>query len=229
MKKIVIALFVVLGFALNTIAQECPNFFPNRVGANWTIKHYDGKDKLASTALYTVTSNTPLTNGYKVAIGCVATSDKNEPASMNLEFRCENGLFYYDMKNFLDAATMAGYQDMQINVVATDMQYPSSLAAGTVLPDASIVYEVSTNGMKIMTMTVNITNRKVVGIESVTVPAGTYEAYKMTYTVSVKSGFVKTVSNVTEWMMPTVGLIRTESYNEKGKLEGYSVLVEVNP
>jgi hypothetical protein len=77
-------------------------------------------------------------------------------------------------------------------------------------------------------MTINITNRKVVGIESVTVPAGTYNCYKITYDIETKLG-IKVSSSAIQWMNKGAGSVKTETYDKKGKLLGSTVLKEFNP
>ena len=79
-----------------------------------------------------------------------------------------------------------------------------------------------------MRLTINITNRKVVGVESVTVPAGTFECFKITYDMETKLGF-KASSSAVQWLNKGAGSVKTESYDKKGKLLGTTVLNEFNP
>ena len=80
-----------------------------------------------------------------------------------------------------------------------------------------------------MTMNISITNRKIVGKESVTTPAGTFECDKITSDLTVETkmaiGFTLSFSTV-EWLAPKVAVVKSESY-KKGKLQGYSLLAKI--
>jgi ribosomal protein L11 len=116
---------------------------------------------------------------------------------------------------------------MEIKVDSKDMMYPTGLAAGQTLPDASITISAGSGGVNLMNMVVNITNRKVAGNESVTVPAGTFDCFKITYDVETKFMF-KISSTVTEYVSYGVGNVKTETYDKKGKLMGTSLLTEIS-
>ena len=76
-------------------------------------------------------------------------------------------------------------------------------------------------------MTVTTQNRKVEAEEKITTPAGTFDCLKITYDMVSKIGFVKVQGSSVEWYSPGTGTIRSESYNKRGKLTGYSVLEEI--
>jgi len=99
--------------------------------------------------------------------------------------------------------------------------------AGTELEDAGVTAEVRSNGMKIMTITVNVTNRRIEAHEVIETPAGSFECTKYAYDANTKAGFVKVESSGIEWYNPDYGTIRSESYDKKGKLAAYSVLESV--
>lgn len=88
----------------------------------------------------------------------------------------------------IDPKSMESFKDMEVSFSGSDMTFPSSLSVGQVLEDASITMAASSGGMTLMKMTINITNRKVVSSESVTVPAGTFDCYKITYDLETKMG-----------------------------------------
>lgn len=231
MKKLFESLLaLVLILFLNGLkAQDCRFYFPTDEGSVTEMANYDEKDKLQGSVKYTITGKE--TSGSKVTVGVNFESfdDKGKEAgSGDLEVRCENGVFYMDMKNFLSSQMMEGYEGTDMKIEATDMGYPSDLDVGKTLSDASI--KITTEGAPMMSMatTVNITNRKVEAKESVTVPAGTFECYKISYDLNTKMMMMKVESKAVEWIAEGVGAVRTESYNKKGKLIGYTVLTAFN-
>jgi hypothetical protein len=66
-------------------------------------------------------------------------------------------------------------------------------------------------------------NRKVEALESITTPAGTFECYKLTYDMEIKS-MIKMTVKATQWVARNVGAVKTESFDKNGKLVGYSLL-----
>jgi len=77
--------------------------------------------------------------------------------------------------------------------------------------------------MTMMNMTISITNRKVEAVENVTTPAGTFECYKISYDIATKM-MINVKMKGTEWYAKNVGLVKSESYNNDGKLMGSNLL-----
>ncbi len=210
--------------AVFAMAQTCPDYYPLQVGASWEVQNYNAKDKLESTAITKVLSVNNTAVGYDAIIESKSVDSKKNEYTAQMTYKCENGVIYVDMSGFMQQMNMDEYKDMDVKIENKGMQYPSTLVAGTTLPDASFSMTVSTQGFQVFGMTVDITDRKILANESITVPAGTFSATKITYTVNSKTGFVKTQTSVTEWISNSAGVVRSENYDKNGKLLGYSVL-----
>lgn len=150
---------------------------------------------------------------------------EKELMSTQMEVYCENGVFYIDMRKFLDQQTMESFKDMEVAMETENMEFPSNLAAGQTLKDARITVSASSGGMKLFSMNVWVTNRKVEAIEDITTPAGTFTCYRITSDVETKMMMKISVKSV-EWYAKNVGTVRSESYNNKGKLTGYTLLTD---
>lgn len=172
-----------------------------------------GVDKIGAAIIFKVKSE-------------YADAKNNNPSTREYEMRCEDGKFYMNMKSFVDPKSMEGFKDMEVSVDANDMMYPSSLSAGQSLPDASISISAGSGGMSLLNMVINITNRKVIGSESVTVPAGTFDCYKLMYDVETKMMF-KINTTVSEYINKGVGSVKSETFDKKGKLVSTMQLVEL--
>lgn len=208
-------------------AQECTIYFPDNVGTQLVYKHYDKKGKESSKTKQKVTSVNATSNGVEIEIETEVYDNKEELLhSGSMVVRCEGNTFYFDMRNYLDPNTMAGFENMDIKMESENLEFPSNLSEGDMLKDAWIKIEISNAGFKIMTMTVNITDRKVESIETITTPAGSFKCFKITQTVSTKAG-IKAISNTSEWYSEKIGLVKSESYNSNGKFQGSSELVEI--
>ena len=78
-----------------------------------------------------------------------------------------------------------------------------------------------------MTLTVDLTNRQIVAHETIETPAGSFKCIKYSYDAFSKMGFIKMNSSGIEWYSAALGTIRSESYDKKGKLTGYTVLESI--
>ena len=210
-------------------AQVCPEYFPLKTGNSWEITHYNKKDKTEGINSYVVKAVTESANGYEATVTTSSINDKGETEGIgDLIMKCVSGVFYFDMKNFLDQSAMGDNPDMSVTMTANDLQFPATLSEGATLPDANITYQMSSGGMVIMTMTVNITERKVIGKENITTPAGTFEVWKMSSKFQSKTGFVTVKLSSVDYVSFGAGIVKTESYNDKGDLMGYSLLTKIN-
>jgi hypothetical protein len=72
-----------------------------------------------------------------------------------------------------------------------------------------------------------MTDGKCLAIEEVTVPAGTFTCHKITQTATTTIMKKKVVAKTVSWYALGVGTIKTESYNEKDKLNSCTELVEI--
>ena len=76
-------------------------------------------------------------------------------------------------------------------------------------------------------MSANVTDRKVEAVENVAVPAGNFEAYKLTSTVSANAMGMKTSTSSAEWITKGIGMIKSESYDKNGSVSSHTELVSV--
>jgi len=210
-----------------SFAQEC-EYYPVKKGAIMAYQSMDDKGKITGTSRITILDILQSASSAVYNVKAEFWSDKNKPLdTREYTMKCEDGVFSIDMKSMLDPKSMEGFKDMEITFSGTDMSFPSSLSAGQVLPDADVTIGLASGGLTMMNMTVKVTNRKVVGVESVTVPAGTFECYKITYDAETKMG-IKITSTAAQWLNKGAGSVKTETYDKKGKLTGSTVLSEFN-
>ncbi|MBN1337859.1 MAG: hypothetical protein JXA03_00970 [Bacteroidales bacterium] len=230
MKKSVLLAFMLVFLVSfrNITAQDCRFYFPSEEGSMVEMTNYDEKDKMTGTVKHTIKSKKVTGNNVALEVHFESYDEKGkESGSGDLGLRCENGVFYMDMRNYMNDQMMEGYQDMDVKIEATDLEFPSDLDVGISLSDASIKITTEGSPMASMATTVNITERKVESKEPVTTPAGTFECFKITYTLKTKVMMMNVESKGVEWIAESVGAVRTESYNKKGKLMGYSVLTAI--
>ena len=228
MKTMKFIFVILLAFLLQGIstAQDC-GFYTLSEGMVTSYQNLDAKGKLASTNRSTClnVSNEGAATVYKIKSEFADAKNKNQ-STKEYTMKCEDGKFYVDMQSMVDPKSMEAFNGMEVSVDSKDIIYPAGLAAGQVLPDASITISAATGGVNLLNLIINVTNRKVVGTESVTVPAGTFDCYKITYDVETKMMF-KVFATVAEYVSMGVGNVKTETFDKKGKLSGTTQLVEL--
>ena len=156
--------------------------------------------------------------------------DKNDELlfSREMKFKCYQDKLYFDLQNYLDPNTMEAYKEMEIEIESDNLVLPAGLQAGQELNDGSMKISITGSGLPSgINMNIDITNRKVETTENMTTPAGDFECAKVTYDMDMKMTFIKTHTQGKEWWAENVGVVRSETYNKKGKLMGYSVISKI--
>lgn len=222
-------LLVVISLMSSGNPDVCSNaFYPMSTGNEFELQHFDTKDKLQSKIHYTITDGRNITGGYEADMRVDNYDKKDElTGTSNMTMKCVDNKFYIDMSIYMSGEQLSAYEGMDMTIAGDALEFPSSLSAGQTLPEGNLVITVSSGGMLMSTITIQILNRKVDAIESVTVPAGTFECFKISYDskVTIGSVFSMTInSSGIEWLSYGNGMIRSESYNDNGKSYGYTVL-----
>lgn len=226
MKRIFILFLALIPYL--AIGQDCSFYFPYEKGTTTETKSFDKKGIHIGTNTLTVLD-------YATAGGVttIKTSSTYKPVAGGDEYTseyvytCEGGQFYVDMKGYLDNGSMTAYKDMQIEVEADKLAIPADLKAGQTLEGGKVIAKITNNGMKVMEMNVEVKDRKVEAIETIKTEAGSFECYKITQNISSKMGFVKVEASSIEWLSKEVGIVKSESYSKKGKIQGYSEISKI--
>lgn len=226
MKKIIAPLFLFLSFAL-TAQNDCNNMLQFKKGFKSQMTTYDKKDQVQNVVNSEIID--VKSAGKEVIAVCNVKIDdkkgKKEVEAMKTEFRCTDGVFYMNFKDLMtNNPSLRQMEGMEMKIDGGDMGFPINLSVGQKLEDSNMTMQMIMNGTPLMKMTFQMKDRKVEAKETVTTPAGTFECYKVTYTVGLSSGMGS--SKGAMWV--SKGLtIKTESYDKKGAKEGYTLLTKV--
>jgi hypothetical protein len=209
------------------MAQDCPMYYPDVENAQLEYKQYDKKGGLTGSSIQKITSVKKLAGSTELEITAESFDAKGKcQGSVQLKSRCEGGVYYVDMKNYMNQETMESYEDMEMTIEGGNLELPSNMKAGDVLKNGDMKMSFSSGGMTIMNMTISVTNRKVEAVENLTTPAGTFECYKISSDVSTKM-MISVKAKSVEWYAKNVGMVKSESYSADGKLMGSSVLASI--
>jgi len=230
MKHIGSILMVVILLAAGTQvrAQDCKDYFPQKEGTILTYVSYDKKDKATGSSEMSFRDKKQTENGMSVLFVSRFSDEKEEVLyESEVKVECKDGVLYFDASKFLDPATMSAYETMEVEVSGDNLALPLNGTVGTQMEDGGVTAVIRSGGIKIVTLSVDISNRTIAAREKVESPAGSFDCIKYTYDALTQIGFVKVRMSSIEWYSPELGTIRSESYNKKGKLTGYTLLESI--
>lgn len=230
---LIVLSFIGFSFKSNSNADldACDSYFPIKEGMVWKLESFDKKGKSTGTNKMTVLGASLVDGAMNYNLeGEYQVSDKDEITKTELTYTCKDGVLTLDfndlMKNFssLDEAS----PDMEVNVKGSGLEIPQNLSQGDVLAETNISMVTYMNGLKIMSGSVKVFDRKVAAIENITTPAGTFECAKITSKTNVIFGFMNSTTSSIEWISKKAGMVKSEQYDKKGKFAGHTELIEFN-
>jgi hypothetical protein len=224
-RKIILASAGILLLAYPAWTQDCTFFYPMEKGTIIELQHFDSKAKLSGTTRQEIVDK-------QIHDGAITLTIKNtfldkkgkELMTSDLTMECRDGVFTFDMDQYLNEEMLAGMKNMKFTIEGDNLEFPSSMKVGEKLRDGTI--KLLVKDMPMMNMSTTVYNRKVEAIEEVTTKAGTFECYKISYDI-LTDAIIDIQSSAIEWIARDVGAVRTESYDQNGKLAGYSELVSL--
>jgi hypothetical protein len=226
MKKILsstLLSFLIAGFS--GLAQDCTFFYPLEEGTLIELKHYNQRGKLSGSTLQEIVDKQTSGGAIRLTIDSKFFDEKGkEIMTSELTMECKDGVFTFDMDQFLNDEMLAGMEDIDFRIEGDNLEFPSNMNSGDELKEGTIRLIVPE--MSMMNMTTRVYNRKVETIESITTEAGTFECYKISYDVFTDA-MIDIQTKGIEWIARDVGAVRSEMYNKNGKLTGYSELVRL--
>lgn len=217
-------------FISHSLYSQCNPYFNFEVGKKWTYQNYDAKDKSTGRHEISVHSFFETSGGFIARLKSTIYDKKGkELFNSELEYKCEDGIMYVDMNRFVSTEQLQAFGAYEMQMESENLEIPNQLEPGMELGDGSITITASNSPIS-MTMNVTISNRKVEAEEEIEVPAGTYNAFKFTSDTGtrIKMGMsIERNYKSVQWYAEDVGMIRSESYDDRGRLQGYSVLSSI--
>jgi hypothetical protein len=225
--KTIPMLFLFFALSVSLSGQKCAFYFPSETGKRLTYNMLDKKEKLIGMKYLEVAKKIEKDETTILLVN-VKLKDKKERLVQETQhsYECENGVFYFDMKNFVASSYNESNENTNIMVQGSNLAYPNDMKVGDDLPDASVEVRIESQGMTLNEFSIFIENRKVEKKEEIETPAGTFNCYKITYTNMVE-GIRTSETKSISWLAEGIGYIKTENYSEKDKLLGSEVLTEV--
>lgn len=208
-------------------AQDCAGYYYLLNNAQVEMTMYDGSNAAVGKTVYKVS------NVQKEATGTTSNftatvfdkSDKMITTSQGT-FKCGGDGIALDMK--IGMPSLSQLKDLKMEAKTTNafLNYPANMQVGQELKGGTFEMAGNMGGMDIG-IAYTVSNRKVVGKEKVTTPAGSWNCYKINYNLSFKmqmlGNSVPMDLTATEWFAPGFGMVKTVSYRE-GKEAGSTMI-----
>jgi hypothetical protein len=225
--------FICLLLVNPSYAQTCLGL-TFKPGMTYELLSYSAKDKPNGKMTYTIKEARREGAITVIELEFQMTDEKGK-SQLNpsvVKYTCTGTELIADLSGMM-SANAAALKNSEVRMKTNRVAYPTKLVSNAKLPDGLMESELYTDGQKMMDMTISMANRQVGNQESITVPAGTYNAWKITSDSEMKNRMmgmglptfrVQTVSYRTN---DALFDIRTETYRN-GKLMSYTVLSKIN-
>ena len=208
-------------------AQECSSFFPFEEGAYLEYTNFNKKGKVESITENTVTTITKADGATEAIVGTVLKDKKGkESYSGSYQVFCKDGKLLMDVNTIFNPAMQQSFSGYEVTIEGDALVFPNVLEVGEVLPDASSEITTAAGGLNIATMNIDITDRLVEGKSTITTAAGTFECYKISQLTSIRM-MVSRAYGTVEYFAEGIGVVRSETYDQRGNLQSYMELTAI--
>jgi hypothetical protein len=215
--KIYVALFLVVFTCFSFDLLNCDGYYATQKGRILEMKATDNKNKVTGKSVIEIVENKH-EGGKNIAVVKNIATDlkKNKTTESSYELVCDDmGISINIIKTVQDNLKKSN-QLNQTTVTGNNPIYPNEMKVGQTLPESKIKIDIK--GEISMESGVKIYDRKVIATEKLSVEGGTFDCVVITYTEET-SFVVSKTKKYKVWMAKGVGIVKSEEYDKKGKLE----------
>ena len=222
----VLPAILMIAFATGAYAQN--TFFPTQAGMTLVYVQKNAKGNPEGYSRLTIKDVEGSGNNMSISYVMEILDKNKKPSDPPIEMPCKvvikDGVMILDMSQMFANMQKTG---LKAEISGMPMELPNNLQPGQSLKDADVTMTMDMGIMK-MKATIKMTDGKCLAIEDVTVPAGTFTCHKLTQTVTTTIMGRNSVGRTVSWYAPGIGTVKTESYNDKDKLQNSMELAEKN-
>ena len=214
------------------LSAQCNDFFPLKENVRYEYEAFDRKEKMTFRMAHTFINISGSGDNMTATLAQEIFDPKkgDKLSSSELTWACENGVLHFDMKSMsltMDNGQQMNMGDagMSLDVTGDKLDLPSDLSVGQTLKDVTYNIKMAMGTLTLMNRTFLVKDRKVESQENLTTPAGTFDCYKLTFITMDDKG--KNATKTATWYAKDAGMIKTENYNDDGKLINRQLLVKL--
>lgn len=230
--QIIPVVLILLLTAPGINAQNCNFYLPLVENSGLVYENYNRRDRLEGSQQVVIKS---VRNEADRVVATVHARhfDRRERVQHEGEYDviCQGDHLRIDIQSLLDQSVLEGFSDMELEIEGDELVLPSGLSEGQDLPDAAMKVSIRSGGMQFAEMTLKVENRRVLGRETIEVPAGTFDAYKISYETHIETRAVgipiRTRTKTIEYHVEDLGMVRSEYFNDNDRPQGYTVLSRI--
>ena len=230
MRNITAIIIILMISATSAFSDDA--FFPARRGMVLLTANLNANGRVESYNRMTIKNVSASGSNITVSFTVQVLDRNRRPvgSSGEKEYRVNisDGTLIYRFESMMDPFFTA--KGMNYTMTAGNLQIPSNLAPGRRLENTWMKINVAVPVVGTVTAETTITNQVCTAIETVTVPAGTFEAYKVTQTsTTTTTGWpTPTIVNTgAAWYVRGVGVVKSITYDARGRAESSSELYEL--
>ncbi len=229
MTKHLLTICFLLLASVACMTQDCKTFLFMTANAEIQMTIYDKKGDVSGIQTWKINDVKKEGSGYSSTINTLFTDEKGKEIAKGMGlYKCNGGMLQADMKMAMPQQSQMQSSDVKLS--NSYLEYPYTVSVGQSLKDAQMEMDIDmASGIK-SNISFKETNRKVDGKQSITTPAGTWEAYQISYegNMRTKMGPIGIPFNFTakEWFVPGIGIVKTETYM-KGKLASSTMITSI--
>ncbi|RFM36010.1 TapB family protein [Chitinophaga silvisoli] len=197
--------------------QDCKSYYFLQNNAEVEMSIYDGNGKLVAKNIEKVLNVNRTANVISSNFSTTLKDENGKDLSTGKgKFKCTGAEILLDMQMAMPNIPQLQNMKMEGGSDEIFIAYPSTMKEGQALPGGEKEMRGNMNGMEI-SMTLKVSDRKVVGKEKVTTPAGTWECFKIAYKLGLSVQMMGTNFpmdldvNATEWFAPGFGIVKTDT------------------
>lgn len=230
MKRTSFILFLFLFIAAAVFSNDV--FFPTKVGSTQLVASLNSGGKVEGYSFMTVKNVRGAGNDMTVDYTILVLDKNRKPIDKSGErsysIKITGGVLELEIKNTMDAFFAA--KNMNYHIVGDKLFIPPNVGVGSKFNDSWMKMTIKIPIIGDVIADVMMTDIVCTGIETITVPAGTFETYKITQkTTTVTTGWItpKIINTGATWYARGIGMVKSVNFDEKGKLESSTELHEL--
>ena len=216
---------VFLFFAIAISAQNI--FFPTQPGTILLHQQTDENGNVTGYSRYTITAVTGSGNNMTISY-LLERMDENRQVTLEFpgQIHIRNNRMILDIEEMIAPHLQRSGLGLEAEFEGTFMEIPVNFSPGQRFADTEGTIRIG-RGVLGMRVRMSVTDAKCLAIEDVTVPAGTFNTHKVTQTINTTILIRTTNVRLVSWYARGVGAVKTRTYDERGRLQSSSRLVEI--
>ena len=223
MRILLSAIFMLFVAALS--AQSI--FFPTQRGTVLLYQQTDEHGSVTGYSRHTITSVTGSDNNMTISY-LLENMDENRQVTLEVpgKTHIRDGNMIFDIEPMIAPHLQSSGLGLEAEFSGTFMEIPVSFSPGQRFADTEGTIRIG-RGMMGVRVRMRVTDARCIAIEEVTVPAGAFNTYQITQTISNTMLLRTTSVRLVSWLAPGIGTVKSRTYDDRGRLQSVSRLVEL--